>query len=73
MVLSARHRWPEAAGFTLHRPAGLDNYTFLHFHVETQLLTRDGVQTARPGFTATGRWYTTGCTCPRTRSRGCSS
>ena len=33
MVLSARHRWPEAAGFTLHRPAGLDNYTFLHFHV----------------------------------------
>ena len=42
MVLSARHRWPEAAGFTLHRPAGLDNYTFLHFHVETQLLTRDG-------------------------------
>ena len=49
MVLSARHRWPEAAGFTLHRPAGLDNYTFLHFHVETKLLTRDGVQTARPG------------------------
>lgn len=49
MVLSARHRWPEAAGFTLHRPAGLDSYTFLHFHVEAQILTADGVQTARPG------------------------
>ena len=49
MVLSARHRWPEAADFTLHRPAGLDNYTFLHFHVETQILTENGVQAARPG------------------------
>ena len=31
VVVSARHRWPEAAGFTIHRPAGIDTYTLLHF------------------------------------------
>lgn len=31
MINSIRSRWPEKAGFTISRPAGHNEYTFLHF------------------------------------------
>lgn len=49
MVLSARHRWPEGAGFQIHRPNGLTYYTFLHFFNETEIELNGQMQTIAPG------------------------
>lgn len=42
MVVSARHRWSEAAGFTINRPAGIENFTLLHFFGPVRLQIGDG-------------------------------
>lgn len=49
MVISARHRWPEAAGFCMNRPNGLSMYTFLHFFNETEIEQEGRVCTVSPG------------------------
>ena len=48
VVVSARHRWPEAAGFTIHRPAGIETYTLLHFFGPMRLGAA-GETLTRPG------------------------
>lgn len=42
MIISARHRWSEAAGFSINRPAGIDSYTLLHFFGPVRLRVGDG-------------------------------
>ena len=37
-ITRARHAWPEKAGFTIDRPRGLPEYTFLHFFESVQIL-----------------------------------
>lgn len=49
MVISARHRWPEPADFSIHRPAGLDTYTFLHFHNAVQIECGGARVAVKPG------------------------
>ena len=49
IVVGARHRWPERAGFCIHRPVGLPTYTLLHFFTPMQLRVGDRLCTTRPG------------------------
>lgn len=42
MVVSARHRWSEAAGFTINRPSGIEHFTLLHFFGSVRLRIGDG-------------------------------
>ena len=49
IVVRARHRWPERAGFCIHRPVGLPTYTLLHFFTPMQLRVGDRLCTTRPG------------------------
>lgn len=42
VVSRARHAWPERAGFTINRPKGHPEYTFLHFFAPVELLTSVG-------------------------------
>ena len=47
-VTLARHAWPEKEGFTIHRPRGLRQYTFLHFFDSVQLRIGDKVINTLP-------------------------
>lgn len=47
-VSQARHAWPERAGFTIRRPNGHREYTFLHFFESMELETKDGRITTIP-------------------------
>ena len=44
-----RHDWPEAEGFTIHRPNGYPRYTFLHFQTPVELQVGGQRISARPG------------------------
>ena len=48
-VTRARRAWPEAKGFTINRPKGIQEYTFLRFHGSVRLLVNGEVVTAPPG------------------------
>lgn len=48
-VTRVRHSWPEAAGFTINRPKGIDSYTFLYFHNSVELLVRGKILVTQPG------------------------
>lgn len=48
-VTRVRHSWPEAAGFTISRPKGIDSYTFLYFHNPVELLVQGQLLTTAPG------------------------
>ena len=48
-VTRARHAWPETRGFTIHRPRGIREYTFLRFHGSVQLLLDGQILDTPPG------------------------
>ena len=48
-VTRARHGWPEKSGFTVHRPRGLNTFTFLHFWNSVELLVDGKIITTAPG------------------------
>lgn len=39
-IISIRHDWPEVKGFSIDRPYGINNYTFVHF--KTPVILNDG-------------------------------
>lgn len=49
VITRARHAWPEDKGFTIHRPRGIREYTFLHFHGSVRLLMDGEIITTPPG------------------------
>ena len=49
IVTRARHAWPEAKGFVIHRPKGIQEYTFLRFHGSVRLLVNGQIVTTSPG------------------------
>lgn len=48
-ITRARHAWPEEKGFTINRPRGIKEYTFLRFHGSVKLLVDGQVITTPPG------------------------
>ena len=48
-ISRARHAWPEAKGFVINRPRGLQEYTFLRFHGSVRLLVKGQIITTQPG------------------------
>ena len=48
-ITRARHAWPEEKGFTISRPKGLREYTFLRFHGSVQIRINDKLVTTQPG------------------------
>ena len=61
-ITSARHAWPEKDGFTINRPRGLKQYTFLHFWGSVELLVDGKVVTTQPDScilydTNTPQWF----------------
>ncbi len=48
-ITRARHAWPEEKGFTIHRPRGIREYTFLRFHVSVKLMVDGQIITTPPG------------------------
>ena len=48
-ITRARHAWPEKAGFTIDRPKGLPEYTFLHFFESVEILVNGEVVITPPG------------------------
>ena len=61
-VTRARHAWPEARGFTIHRPRGIREYTFLRFHGSVKLLLDERIIDTPPGAciffsTDTPQWF----------------
>lgn len=48
-ITRARHAWPEAQGFTINRPFGMKEYTFLRFHGSVKLRLRDRIIDTPPG------------------------
>ena len=61
-ITRARHAWPEKAGFTIDRPRGLPEYTFLHFFESVQILVNGETVTTPPGAvifysTQTPQWF----------------
>ena len=48
-ITRARHAWPEGKGFLLHRPRGIKEWTFLHFHSSVRILVRGQEITAPAG------------------------
>ena len=61
-VTRARHAWPETRGFTIHRPRGIREYTFLRFHGSVQLLLDGQILDTPPGAciffsTDTPQWF----------------
>lgn len=48
IITQARHAWPESAGFTINRPKGHREYTFLHFFESVELLTEHGLIQTEP-------------------------
>ncbi len=49
LLRSARHDWPEKAGFMISRPQGLTSYTFLHFSTPVQFRLGGELVLAQPG------------------------
>lgn len=50
MIISGvRHDWPEKGGFRISRPAGLSEYTFLHFSTPVKFIFGDNTVETRPG------------------------
>ena len=49
IITSVRHDWPEKKGFTLYRPNGHKDYTFLHFMCHAQLRIDGKVFDMQPG------------------------
>ena len=49
VITRARHAWPEKAGFTIDRPKGLPEYTFLHFFESVEILVNGEVVITPPG------------------------
>jgi len=47
-ITQARHAWPEKGGFTINRPRGLRQYTFIHFFESIELLADGQVITTLP-------------------------
>lgn len=47
-VTQLRHAWPEKAGFTLDRPRGYPEYTFLHFFNSVEALVDGKMVQTRP-------------------------
>jgi len=47
-ITRARHAWPEPSGFTIERPNGISEYTFLHFFESVEILVQDEVILAPP-------------------------
>lgn len=61
-VTRARHAWPEARSFTIHRPRGIREYTFLRFHGSVKLLLDGRIIDTPPGAciffsTDTPQWF----------------
>lgn len=48
-LLGIRHDWPEQSGFTISRPLGIENYTFLHFMTPVQITVGEKTLDATPG------------------------
>lgn len=48
-ISSIRHDWPEPSGFTISRPNGWPDYTFLHFLSPVQLLCQGEIIDVKPG------------------------
>ena len=48
-IYGIRHDWPEKAGFTIDRPVGRTDYTFLHFCAPVRVLADGQRVAARPG------------------------
>lgn len=48
-ISSIRHDWPEQPGFTISRPQGWPDYTFLHFLSPVRLLSCGEIIEVRPG------------------------
>jgi len=48
-VTKVRHNWPEAPGFTINRPKGIESYTFLYFHNAVELTLQETVRVTEPG------------------------
>lgn len=48
-IIAIRHDWPEKAGFTISRPHGREDYTFLHFMRSVEISVGGKRITARPG------------------------
>lgn len=62
LVTRVRHDWPEKAGFTISRPNGHAQYTFLHFSTAVEFRFQGKLLQARPGacifFTpGTPQWF----------------
>jgi len=62
MILSARHTWREVPGFTVDRPKGMNNYTFLHFFSSVSLMLNGVRHELSPGACLiyapdTPQWY----------------
>ncbi len=47
-VGNVRHLWHEEPGFRIHRPDGVDCYTFLHFYNPVKFLTAEGYIITKP-------------------------
>lgn len=47
-ISSVRHAWPEAAGFSLDRPLGHAEYTFLHFYNSVEIHLNGRMVRTRP-------------------------
>ena len=62
LITRVRHDWPEKAGFTISRPHGHAQYTFLHFSTAMEFRFQGKLLQARPGacifFTpGTPQWF----------------
>ena len=49
MVLTARHRWPEPAGFELSRPNGIREFVLIHFFSTVEIIQAGQRITVQPG------------------------
>ena len=48
-IVSLRHDWPEESGFTILRPNGHEEYTFLHFMTPAEISVKGIKVDVRPG------------------------
>lgn len=48
-IVSIRHDWPEKSGFTILRPQGHKEYTFLHFLSPAEVMVKGVKYDVRPG------------------------
>lgn len=47
-ITNIRHAWPERSGFVIDRPAGTEDFVFLHFWNPVELLVQGKVTVTRP-------------------------